>query len=88
MEGDNHTVCLPLYLSFSSPPSLSPLRVHHLILVDPWGFEPVPPEGVAGLGCPRWVEMIIAVASFFNPLAVVRATGPWGKRQYDVKEDG
>ncbi|KAB5546676.1 hypothetical protein PHYPO_G00074770 [Pangasianodon hypophthalmus] len=57
-----------------------PERVRHLILVDPWGFEPMPPEGVARLGCPRWVEMIIAVASFFNPLAVVRATGPWGPK--------
>lgn len=80
-------MCLAFYPLSLHLQSFHPLRVRHLILVDPWGFEPVPPEGVAGLGCPRWVEMIIAVASFFNPLAVVRATGPWGKRQYGV-EDG
>ncbi|KAK3518928.1 hypothetical protein QTP70_015518 [Hemibagrus guttatus] len=57
-----------------------PERVCHLILVDPWGFEPVPREGVASLGFPRWVEMILSIASFFNPLAVVRATGPWGPK--------
>ncbi|TSL61138.1 Protein ABHD4 [Bagarius yarrelli] len=57
-----------------------PERVRHLILVDPWGFEPVPAEGLARLGFPRWVEMILAMASFFNPLAVVRATGPWGPK--------
>lgn len=82
------TVFLSFYLSFLSPYPFHPLRVRHLILVDPWGFKPVPPEGVASLGCPRWVEIIIAMASFFNPLAVVRATGPWGRRQCGVREDG
>ncbi|KAG7323417.1 hypothetical protein KOW79_013119 [Hemibagrus wyckioides] len=57
-----------------------PERVCHLILVDPWGFEPVPRKGLASLGFPRWVEMILSMASFFNPLAVVRATGPWGPK--------
>ncbi|XP_027021009.2 (Lyso)-N-acylphosphatidylethanolamine lipase-like [Tachysurus fulvidraco] len=57
-----------------------PERVRHLILVEPWGFEPVPPDGVASLGFPRWVEMVLSMASFFNPLAVVRATGPWGPK--------
>lgn len=56
--------------------------------MDPWGFEPVPPDGVASLGCPRWLEMVLAVASFLNPLAVIRAIGPWGERHYGGGEDG
>ncbi|XP_036447306.1 (Lyso)-N-acylphosphatidylethanolamine lipase-like [Colossoma macropomum] len=57
-----------------------PERVRHLILVDPWGFSPMPAEGMSKLGCPRWVEGLIAVASFFNPLAVIRVAGPWGPK--------
>uniref|UniRef100_A0A3P8TVR7 (Lyso)-N-acylphosphatidylethanolamine lipase n=1 Tax=Amphiprion percula TaxID=161767 RepID=A0A3P8TVR7_AMPPE len=54
-----------------------PSRVSHLILVDPWGFpdrpktQPQPPA-------PRWVKAIASVVSLFNPLAVIRAAGPWG----------
>lgn len=60
-----------------------PDRVSHLILVDPWGFQPMPvDEGSrsARPGCPRWVEALISIASFFNPLAVIRAAGPWGPK--------
>lgn len=57
-----------------------PERVRHLILVDPWGFEPMPAEGVKSLGCPWWVEKILAVASFFNPLAIIRVAGPLGPK--------
>lgn len=67
-----------------------PSRVSHLILVDPWGFPERPqPEGesqgVQGQGSevkrpgpPRWVKAAASVLSLFNPLAVIRAAGPWG----------
>lgn len=63
-------------------------RVSHLILVDPWGFpERAPPPTQDGQGAdvakrpgpPRWVKAIATVVSFFNPLAVIRAAGPWGE---------
>ncbi|XP_030016370.1 (Lyso)-N-acylphosphatidylethanolamine lipase isoform X1 [Sphaeramia orbicularis] len=68
-----------------------PSRVSHLILVDPWGFPERPQvqnqsgqdqgqgqEVVKRQGPPRWVKAIAAVVSLFNPLAVIRAAGPWG----------
>lgn len=65
-----------------------PERVSHLILVDPWGFPERPQpseEGSGGQGLevkrpapPRWVKAVASVASMFNPLAVIRAAGPWG----------
>ncbi|XP_003975934.1 (Lyso)-N-acylphosphatidylethanolamine lipase [Takifugu rubripes] len=64
-----------------------PSRVSHLILVDPWGFpERSQPPTQDGQGAdvakrpalPRWVKGIATVVSFFNPLAVIRAAGPWG----------
>lgn len=70
---------------------LSSCRVSHLILVDPWGFPERPQtETQEGQGAevvnrpplPRWVKAIAAVVSLFNPLAVIRAAGPWGKMCY------
>ncbi|XP_072219771.1 (Lyso)-N-acylphosphatidylethanolamine lipase isoform X1 [Leuresthes tenuis] len=64
-----------------------PSRVSHLILVDPWGFPERPQtQTEEGQGTemakrpspPRWVKVIAAVFSLFNPLAVIRAAGPWG----------
>ncbi|XP_045907052.1 (Lyso)-N-acylphosphatidylethanolamine lipase isoform X2 [Micropterus dolomieu] len=65
-----------------------PSRVSHLILVDPWGFPEQPQtqtpvsegqtEVVKRPPLPRWVKAIAAVVSLFNPLAVIRAAGPWG----------
>uniref|UniRef100_A0A3Q2P1G0 (Lyso)-N-acylphosphatidylethanolamine lipase n=1 Tax=Fundulus heteroclitus TaxID=8078 RepID=A0A3Q2P1G0_FUNHE len=64
-----------------------PSRVSHLILVDPWGFpERSKPEVEQSQGAevvkrpsiPRWVKAIASVVSLFNPLAVIRAAGPWG----------
>ncbi|XP_041659842.1 (Lyso)-N-acylphosphatidylethanolamine lipase [Cheilinus undulatus] len=66
-----------------------PSRVSHLILVDPWGFPERPKaqtQQAQGQGAdvvkrpppPRWVKAIAAVVSLFNPLAVIRAAGPWG----------
>ncbi|KAJ7983768.1 hypothetical protein DPEC_G00372840 [Dallia pectoralis] len=67
-----------------------PSRVSHLILVDPWGFPEHPKPGVEtpnGQGAemvkrpqlPRWVKALASVVSLFNPLAVIRAAGPWGE---------
>ncbi|XP_037537512.1 (Lyso)-N-acylphosphatidylethanolamine lipase isoform X2 [Nematolebias whitei] len=64
-----------------------PSRVSHLILVDPWGFperakpqtnESQDTEVVKRMSPPRWVKVIASVVSLFNPLAVIRAAGPWG----------
>lgn len=69
-----------------------PSRVKHLILVDPWGFpeqtQPgTEPQGEQTQGgaevvkrppIPRWVKAVVSVVSLFNPLAVIRAAGPWG----------
>ncbi|XP_028283272.1 (Lyso)-N-acylphosphatidylethanolamine lipase isoform X2 [Parambassis ranga] len=64
-----------------------PSRVSHLILVDPWGFPERPKpqiqegqrsEVVKRPSPPRWVKAIAAIVSLFNPLAVIRAAGPWG----------
>lgn len=64
-------------------------RVSHLILVDPWGFpERAKPETqqsedqgaevVKRPTIPRWARAIVSILSLFNPLAVIRAAGPWG----------
>ncbi|XP_036374830.1 (Lyso)-N-acylphosphatidylethanolamine lipase-like isoform X1 [Megalops cyprinoides] len=63
-----------------------PERVSHLILADPWGFPEIDQPGSEGSGgegsqvkrLPGWVKAVASVASFFNPLAVIRAAGPWG----------
>ncbi|XP_077955024.1 (Lyso)-N-acylphosphatidylethanolamine lipase [Gasterosteus aculeatus] len=66
-----------------------PSRVSHLVLVDPWGFPEQPPaqtQEVRDQGTevlkrpplPPWVKAIATVVSLFNPLAVIRAAGPWG----------
>ncbi|KAM8849351.1 (Lyso)-N-acylphosphatidylethanolamine lipase [Spinachia spinachia] len=59
-----------------------PSRVSHLVLVDPWGFpEQTQDPGTEVLKrppLPRWVKAAAAVVSLFNPLAVIRAAGPWG----------
>uniref|UniRef100_A0A4W4H4N3 Abhydrolase domain containing 4, N-acyl phospholipase B n=1 Tax=Electrophorus electricus TaxID=8005 RepID=A0A4W4H4N3_ELEEL len=65
-----------------------PERVAHLILVDPWGFPERPqPHTERSLsqgleakrpGPPRWVKAVASIFSLFNPLAIIRAAGPWG----------
>ena len=55
-----------------------PSRVQHLVLVDPWGFPEKPPEDEVSLHIPTWVKVLGAVLSPFNPLAGLRAAGPWG----------
>ncbi|AWP04589.1 putative abhydrolase domain-containing protein 4 [Scophthalmus maximus] len=61
-----------------------PSRVSHLILVDPWGLPERAQTQMEGTEVvkrpspPHWVKAIAAVVSLFNPLAVIRAAGPWG----------
>ena len=55
-----------------------PGRIKHLVLADPWGFPELPtPEERREL--PTWVKVLGALLSPFNPLAGLRAAGPWGK---------
>lgn len=79
-----HTSLIGKYIFFF------PFRVSHLILVDPWGFPERPQaqtnggqsqgtEVVKRPTLPRWVKAVAAVVSLFNPLAVIRAAGPWGR---------
>ena len=55
-----------------------PLRVRHLVLVDPWGFPDRPTEGTR-LHVPAYIKVIATMLQPFNPLAAVRVAGPWGK---------
>ncbi|MGH0135580.1 UNVERIFIED_CONTAM: hypothetical protein FKN15_025718 [Acipenser sinensis] len=74
-----------------------PQRVRHLILVDPWGFPEHPstlpqtgePSGgeVKPSGPPRWVKGVASVLMHFNPLAVIRAAGPWEGASHHVYAD-
>ncbi|KAM4809145.1 (Lyso)-N-acylphosphatidylethanolamine lipase [Rhinophrynus dorsalis] len=57
-----------------------PQRVKHLILVDPWGFPQIPTDPNELRSPPTWVKAVAAVFARSNPLAVVRAAGPWGLR--------
>eukprot|EP01012_Entosiphon_sulcatum_P060039 TRINITY_DN84780_c0_g1_i1.p1 TRINITY_DN84780_c0_g1~~TRINITY_DN84780_c0_g1_i1.p1 ORF type:complete len:373 (+),score=45.58 TRINITY_DN84780_c0_g1_i1:32-1120(+) len=53
-----------------------PIHVRQLLLADPWGVQPKPPDWDAGID---WYWRVVAgIASKFNPLAIVRAAGPWG----------
>lgn len=54
-----------------------PDRVKHLILADPWGFVEKPVESQIK-HIPLWARVIAYTLSPFNPLAAVRAAGPWG----------
>ncbi|XP_069489980.1 (Lyso)-N-acylphosphatidylethanolamine lipase isoform X3 [Ambystoma mexicanum] len=55
-----------------------PDRVKHLILVDPWGFPMLPTDPSEMRSPPRWVKAVASVLARSNPLAVLRAAGPWG----------
>ena len=63
-------------------------RVKHLILVEPWGFpdrkqslaaEAQGAEVVKRPTLPLWAKAVVSVLGYFNPLAVIRAAGPWGE---------
>ena len=56
-----------------------PNRLHHLVLADPWGFPEKPPDALSNSQIPIWIKMVAKVIQPFNPLAGLRAAGPWGK---------
>lgn len=55
-----------------------PDKIQHLFLIDPWGFPDKPADNERSKRIPTWARAVAKVLSPFNPLAVVRAAGPWG----------
>lgn len=55
-----------------------PERVSHVILADPWGIQDRSQAPVRTYRFPMWVRAARHVFQAFNPLAVLRATGPYG----------
>uniref|UniRef100_UPI00358E73AF 1-acylglycerol-3-phosphate O-acyltransferase ABHD5-like n=1 Tax=Myxine glutinosa TaxID=7769 RepID=UPI00358E73AF len=55
-----------------------PHRVRHLLLVDPWGFLARPEHVEETRPIPMWIKALGRLLSPFNPLAGLRAAGPWG----------
>lgn len=53
-----------------------PSRVQHLVLVDSWGFSEKPTEFEFNI--PMWARVLKVLITPFNPLAGLRAAGPWG----------
>lgn len=56
-----------------------PQNIEHLFLVDPWGFPDQPQENERSKRIPLWARAVVKLLSPFNPLAVVRASGPMGE---------
>lgn len=57
-----------------------PDRVSHTILADPWGFPDRPTGNDANnrIRIPFWVKGIAYLLQPFNPLWIIRASGPLG----------
>ncbi len=55
-----------------------PDRLGHVILVDPWGFPKEPKEIAPRRPIPWYIRGLFQVFKHFNPLAVLRLSGPWG----------
>lgn len=53
-----------------------PENISHLVLADPWGFPEQPPPGEEKMS--RFVKVAFKVVNAFNPLAILRAAGPYG----------
>ena len=55
-----------------------PERVKSLILVDPWGFTEKTQDWEQNEAVPKWIKMMAAMLSPFNPYAALRFVGPLG----------
>lgn len=53
-------------------------HVKSLILVDPWGFTEKTQDWKSNVHVPKWIKMMAAMLSPFNPYAVLRFAGPLG----------
>ena len=72
--------------------------INHLILADPWGFTPYPPEmdngqyvSPSGRTIPWWFVFLFKTYSWFNPLALFRLGGRYTlglirRRRQDICE--
>ena len=56
-----------------------PEMVKSLILVDPWGFSDEVPDREQSTTVPKWIKVMAAVLSPFNPYATLRLVGPLGR---------
>ena len=56
-----------------------PQHLHHVVLVDPWGFPEQPADNERRTPIPAWIRAVAAILSPFNPLAGLRVAGPWGE---------
>lgn len=68
-----------------------PENVAHVILADPWGVQDRQASGRRIHRLPIWVRVVNSIFQSFNPLAVLRASGPYGpslvhKFRADLKE--
>lgn len=57
-----------------------PEHVGHLIAADPWGLPERPTDLAQRYNLPWYVKAILGVARHFNPLASLRAVGPYGPK--------
>lgn len=55
-----------------------PSHVHHLILVDPWGF-PEQDTREPRIPIPLWVKVLLLVIQPFYPFSLLRTAGSWGE---------
>lgn len=55
-----------------------PEHVKSLILVDPWGFTAKTQDWEQNESVPKWIKMMAAMLSPFNPYAILRFVGPLG----------
>ena len=61
--------------------------MERLILADPWGFSTQTVSDDILKRVPLWVKCIFRVSFFFNPLSIVRISGPYGPRLMSVRDD-
>lgn len=62
-------------------------KVDRLILADAWGFSEDTVDKELVKKVPTWVKAIFRVSFFFNPLSIIRVTGPWGNRLVSYRDD-